>query len=275
MLLNGGINLVEAILVLVAGWLIANWIARAARVGLDQVPHFDPTLKPLITNLLRYGIFAFAIISVLNLFGVQTTSVIALLGAAGIAIGLALQGTLSNVASGVMLLLLRPLRVGEAVTIGDNKGRVREVGLFRSIIVTDDGCFVSIPNAIIFSGSVINTSREPTRRIGFPVTLDMSADIAEAQETILDTVRGDPRVLKIPAPTVEVSALNEFTYTLNVMAWTKIADFGPTKSDLQFDIRQKFQSAPVAAPQRLVGVAGKRKTAGDKPTALPASQRSH
>src|SRR5690349_20838044 len=95
-LVDGGLNLVAAILLIVAGWIGANWAARLARAGLDQLPHFDPTLKPLISNLIRYAILAIALIAILNRFGIQTTSVIALLGAAGIAIGLALQGTLSN-----------------------------------------------------------------------------------------------------------------------------------------------------------------------------------
>jgi len=273
MLLDGGLNLVAAILVIVVGWLVANWTARLAQAALERLPHFDATLKPLLTNLIRYAILAFAFIAVLNRFGVQTTSIIALLGAAGIAIGLALQGTLSNVASGVMLLLLRPLRVGESVSIGDNVGRVREIGLFRTILVLDDGRFVSIPNASIFSGPVTNNSREPTRKTNFKVTLDMCADILEAQKTILDVVHADERVMKVPPPAVIVDSLGEFTFTLTVQAVVKTTDFSATQSDLQFEIRRRFQSEPVAAPHRLTGVANKSRTATVPPRA--AGQRSH
>src|SRR6185312_532132 len=273
MLVDGGLNLVAAVLVLAVGWALANWTARLTRAGLDRLPHFDPTLKPLMANVVRYGILTLALIAVLNRFGVQTTSIIALLGAAGIAIGLALQGTLANVASGVMLLLLRPLRVGEAVCVSDNTGRVREIGLFRTTMITDDGRFVSIPNASIFSGPVTNNSREPTRKVNFKVTLDMSADIFEAQKTILEAVQADPRVMKVPAPVVNVDSLGEFTYVLTVQGWVKTADFGQAQSDLQFEVRQKFQSAPIPAPQRLVGVVPKRRTTAE--IARSSGQRSH
>lgn len=272
LLLNGGLNLVAAILVLAIGWIAANWAARLVRAGLDQLPHFDPTLKPLIANLLRYAILTFALIAVLNRFGVQTTSIIALLGAAGIAIGLALQGTLANVASGVMLLLLRPLRVGESISLADNNGLIREIGLFRTIMITDDGRFVSIPNSTIFSGSITNNTREPTRKVNFKVTLDMSADIFEAQRTIMGVLNADPRVMKVPAPAVTVDSLGEFTFILVVQAWVKNADFGPAQSDLQFEVRQKFQSAPIPAPQRLVGTIAKRRA---PEAAKLANQRSN
>ncbi|HEY1709743.1 MAG TPA: mechanosensitive ion channel domain-containing protein [Rhizomicrobium sp.] len=273
MLANGGINLAAAILVLVVGWLVARWVSRLARKGLDRFPHFDPTLKPLVATLLRYAVFALALISVLNQFGVQTTSIIALLGAAGIAIGLALQGTLSNVASGVMLLLLRPLRVGEHVGLGDAVGRVREIGLFRTIMIMDDGRYVSVPNSAIFSGSVTNDSREPTRKVNFKVTLDMSADIFEAQQTMLAVVERDPRVMKVPAPSVTVDSLAEFTFVMLVQAWVENADFGTAQSDLQFEIRRLFETAPVAAPQRLVGVTAKARGTLSSPARSEA--RSH
>jgi small conductance mechanosensitive channel len=270
MLANGGINIAAAILVLIVGWLLANWVSRLARKALDRFPHFDPTLKPLVATLLRYAIFALALISVLNQFGVQTTSIIALLGAAGIAIGLALQGTLSNVASGVMLLLLRPLRVGEHVGLGDSVGRVREIGLFRTIMIMDDGRYVSVPNSSIFSGAVTNDSREPTRRVNFKVTLDMSADIYEAQKTMQAVVERDGRVMKVPAPSVTVDSLAEFTFVMLVQAWVKTADFGPTQSDLQFEIRRRFETAPVAAPQRLVGVTAKARATASSPASAEA-----
>jgi small conductance mechanosensitive channel len=270
LLLDGGINLFAAILIFIVGWIVANWGARLLRKGLDSLPHFDPTLKPLLAALLRYAILALVFISVLNRFGVQTTSVIALLGAAGIAIGLALQGTLSNVASGVMLLLLRPLRVGEGISVGDTSGLVREIGLFRTIMITDDGRYLSVPNAALFAGSIANNSREPTRKVNFKLTLDMSADIFEARRTILDVLKADARVLRLPPPAVAVDTLGEFTFVFAVQAWVKTADFGAAQSDLQFELRRRFQAAPVAAPQRLVGVA--HEEAG---TPLPRGQRSH
>ena len=146
-------------------------------------------------------------VAVLGQFGVQTTSLIALLGAAGLAIGLALQGTLSNVASGVMLLVLRPFRVYEKIKVADATGTVREIGLFRTEIVTDDGNFVSIPNATIFSGTIVNVSREATRRTNFTVEVDRGENLDRVQKRILECLTLEQRVLKTPAPTVEVETL--------------------------------------------------------------------
>src|SRR5882672_5311841 len=132
-LVNEGLSVVAGILILIVGWILATWAKRLTVQGLAHVP-LDLTLKPLIASLARYVILIFTVILVLGQFGVQTTSLIALLGAAGLAVGLALQGTLSNVAAGVMLLVLRPFRVGHFVQAGGQSGTVREIGLFTTIM---------------------------------------------------------------------------------------------------------------------------------------------
>src|SRR5882672_242758 len=153
MMVHGALNFLIAVLILIAGWVAARWIGRWVHDLIDRSHYIDDTLKPLISNFARYGILAVTVVAVLSQFGVQTTSLIALLGAAGLAIGLALQGTLSNVASGVMLLILRPFRVFEKIKVADAFGTVREIGLFRTDIVTDDGTYISIPNATIFAAT--------------------------------------------------------------------------------------------------------------------------
>jgi small conductance mechanosensitive channel len=254
MMIHGGVNILIAIVVLIAGWVLSRWLARWLRALFQHSHHIDDTLKPLIINFTRYGVIAITLVAVLGQFGVQTTSLIALLGAMGLAIGLALQGTLSNVASGVMLLLLRPYRVGEKITAGAISGTVQEIGLFHTEIVTYDGLFVAMPNSVVFSGTIINLSREPLRRTDFEVDIDREADIAAAQNAILDAMAHDARVLKQPAPQIWVQTLSGPQVLLNVHVWVANTDFMMVQSDLKILVRRALNDAgfgppiPVPAP---------------------------
>jgi small conductance mechanosensitive channel len=254
--LDESVNLLAAIVILCAGWMLANAANRWTSNALSSVHHIDPTLKPLTAALVRYAIIAFTAMAVLERFGVRTTSVVAMLGAAGIAVGLALQGTLSNVASGVMLLLLRAFRVGDEISTGSCAGVVREIGLFRTVLITGDGIYMSVPNTTIFSEPIINNSREPTRQVHFKVTIDHLADIEKAQAVAMEILHGDERVLKSPAPGVPVSELGDTYVTLTIAAWTLTSNFGNLQSDLQKLVRQRFRETGIKPPQRLVSVGG-------------------
>ncbi len=248
MAVDGALNFLIAVLILIAGWMVARWLGRWLHDVVERSHYIDETLKPLLVNGVRYAILAVTVVAVLSQFGVQTTSLIALLGAAGLAVGLALQGTLSNVASGVMLLVLRPFRVFEKIKVADAVGMVREIGLFRTEIVTDDGNFVSIPNATIFSGVIINVSREKNRRTNFAVEIDRAENIDAVQKTILECLERDPRVLKTPAPTVEVDTLGAISTTLTVQVWIQNRDFGAVLSDVKKRVRHALQGSEVSAP---------------------------
>ena len=141
---------------------------------MERVPGLDTTLKPLILNIIRYSIYVFVVAAVLAQFGVQTASIITVLGAAGLAIGLALQGTLSNIASGVMLILLSPLKVGEYIDAEGVAGTVVEIGLFSTNLKTFDGIYVSVPNSTLWSSTIRNYSRFPTRRVDSVVGISLS-----------------------------------------------------------------------------------------------------
>ncbi len=141
--------------------MIAGWVRSAVNRALGKVPNMDNTLRPFLANMVRWVILAFVIVAVLNQFGVETTSMIAVLGAAGLAIGLALQGTLSNVASGVMLLLMRPFKIGDFITAGSLSGTVMEIGLFTSELKTGDGIYIMAPNSQIWNQNIINFARNP------------------------------------------------------------------------------------------------------------------
>lgn len=253
--LDGLLNFAAAVLILAIGWILAGWLSKWARDGLDRIAYVDRTLKPLIASIVRYSIIVVTVIAVLERFGVQTTSIIAMLGAAGLAIGLAIQGTLSNVASGVMLLVLRSMRAGEEVVTGGYSGVVREVGLFRTILITGDGLYVSIPNSTIFSAPIVNNSREPIRQINFKVTIDHTADIGAAQNLVLSILHADSRVLKRPAPAAPVVALADTGVTLGVQAWVPTASYGSASSDLQKGVRERFHAEGIEPPQLPVAAA--------------------
>jgi small conductance mechanosensitive channel len=264
LLVDNAINLVAAVVILVAGWTVAGWAARGVRGGLRRIPHLDATLRPLIASAVRYAIVILTIIAVLQRFGVETTSLIALLGAAGLAVGLALQGTLSNVAAGVMLIFLRPFRRGEKIETDKHVGVVRELGLFRTIIATDDGVLISIPNAAIFSGTIINYHRETVRRTNFCVPLDPTCDLDDVQAIILAVLEAHPKVLKTPAPTAPLDSFGDNAMNVAVQAWTPAANFSSTKDDLLKQVQlalnkngvrfaQPFRVSPAAEAAKVGG----------------------
>jgi small-conductance mechanosensitive channel len=170
MLVNGALDFIVASIILILGWTIASWLARSLRRFLTPHTHIDETLTPLLVNFLRYDVLFVTLTAVLEQFGFQTTSLVAVVGAAGLATGLALQGTLSNVASGVLLLFLRPYRVTDKIVLSGITGRVQEVGLFRTELVTDDGLYVSIPIRRHFPAS---SSTPPAGRSGARISPSM------------------------------------------------------------------------------------------------------
>jgi small conductance mechanosensitive channel len=248
LVVDGGIKLVVGCIILVAGWTLATWAKRGLESGLARLP-IDPTLKPLIASLARYGILILTLLLVVQQFGVQTTSLIAVLGAAGLAIGLALQGTLSNVASGVMLLVLRPYRVGQFVEIaGGKQGTVREIGLFTNLLVTRDGVYVSIPNSEIFGATIINFSRERMRRVTFLVPVDRANDLAKAQTVIVETLAGLDGVMSEPAPTAIVSEILEYTVVFKARCHARSQDYWKVLWPAQMAVVTALNEANVLLP---------------------------
>jgi small conductance mechanosensitive channel len=248
LLLDGGMDLLSAIIILIVGWMLSSWAFRWTHNALGRLRHFDSTLKPLTASLVRYAILIATVIEVLRRFGVEMTSLIAVLGAAGLAVGLALQGTLSNVAAGVMLIILRPFRVGDGITAAGQSGAVREVGLFTTILIGADQSYISIPNAAIFSSVIINSSREPTTRFNFTVSIDIANDIGAAEKIILDVLNEDSRVLKMPPPATGTAALKEYSVELLVRGWVMNADSEATLFDIRRRIKDRFNKAGIAAP---------------------------
>jgi small conductance mechanosensitive channel len=244
LIVNEGLSVIAGTAILAIGWILATWAKRLTARGLAHLP-LDLTLKPLIASLIRYIILALTVVLVLEQFGVQTTSLIAVLGAAGLAIGLALQGTLSNVAAGVMLLVLRPFRVGQFVQAGGVSGTVREIGLFTTLLLTRDLIYVSVPNAAVFSGVITNYTREPLRRINFTLPVDFMNDLDEVERVIMDALKANAHVLKAPEPWAGVDALQEYAVQMFVRCYIKSDDYWKALPSIQKDVKAALDRAGI------------------------------
>jgi small conductance mechanosensitive channel len=244
LVVDGGLRLVVGIIILVAGWMLATWAKRGLGVALTRLP-LDLTLKPLIASMARYAVLILTLLLVVQQFGVQTTSLIAVLGAAGLAIGLALQGTLSNVASGVMLLVLRPFRVGQFVEIGGKQGTVREIGLFTTLMVTRDNVYVSLPNSEVFGATIINYTRERLRRVTFLVPVDWNNDVEKVETVMRQALAANDLVLEEPAPSVVLFELQEYTMVMRARAHVRSADYWRALWSLQKEVKIALDKADI------------------------------
>ncbi|MEQ8602413.1 MAG: mechanosensitive ion channel [Marivibrio sp.] len=248
MVLEYGENIVSAILILIVGWWIAGRVGAAVRKLLDRQKRMDGTVKPLLASLVKYTILIITIVAVLGRFGVQTASIIAVLGAAGLAIGLALQGTLQNIAAGIMLLALRPLKVGEYVQAGSLGGTVEEIGLFTTTLTTADGVYISAPNSALWNQAITNYSRNPTRRLDFEVGIAYDDDVDAAQKALMALMQADDRIKAEPPPMTMVTALADSSININLRCWVSTADFWAVKWDVQKGAKKAVEDAGCTIP---------------------------
>lgn len=239
-------NVIIAIAILIAGWIGGNWASKQIR----KIKKVDETLKSFFATGAKYLIFAIAIITVLQQFGIQTASLLAILGAAGLAIGLALQGTLSNVASGVMLLFLRPFNVGDTITCGGVSGTVKSLGLFATELATGDNVYIFVPNSNLWNTNIQNFSRNEERRQDITIGISYTDDIAKALTTLENTIKADSRVINAEGkqPEVMVSNLGDFAVQLTARFWSSNADSGPLKVDLTKAVKESFDGAGITIP---------------------------
>ena len=241
-------SVLGALAVLILGIMLASAMKRWTVKRLKHIESVDETLGAFLSNLVRYVILVLVFVTVLAQFGVKTTSILAALGAAGLAIGLALQGTLSNVASGVMLLLLRPFRIGEYIDAGGISGTVEEIGLFTTRLKQADGLFVMAPNGQIWNTSIINYSRNPTRRFELIVGISYDDDIGKAKEKLLEIVGETDTILAEPAPQVFVNALGASSVDVGLRVWTNTSDYLATSWALTEAAKREFDDAGLSIP---------------------------
>lgn len=223
-LVDMGLQVLAALGILLVGWYLSSWLSRRAKNFLLAREFVDNTIALFIAAVVRYGMLVLVIVTALAKFGVQSASIFAVLGAAGLAIGLALQGTLSNIAAGIMLIFLRPMRVGETIETGTLIGTVEAVGLFTTELRRFDGLYVSVPNSQIWSSQIINYTRNPSRRLEVVVGVSYGTNLDEARTALLEAARSIPAILPDPKPEVLVTAFSADAVNLSLRAWAPAAE---------------------------------------------------
>jgi len=242
-----GLQVIGALVVLLVGRVVAGSLRRLTRRALEQA-NLEPVLIPFFANFIYYLTLAAVVIAVLSLFGIETTSLIAVLGAAGLAVGLALQGTLSNFAAGVMLLIFRPFKVGDFVEVAGEAGSVQEVGVFSSTLHTPDNVKVTIPNSAVYGQTIKNYTANDTRRNDLVIGISYGDDIARAIETISQVLAADSRVLEDPEPIVAVAELADSSVNLVVRPWCTGGDYWALRFDLTRKLKEELEAAGCSIP---------------------------
>lgn len=235
--------ILSAIAVLVGGWFLSQLVSRSIRGLLPRAYGVDKNFAPLLAQVARYGIMILAIVTALNLFGVQSNSILAVVGAAGLAVALALQSTLTNIAAGIMLIWLRPIAIGEYITGDGVAGVVVEIGLFGTRLRTTSGLYVFTPNQKLWASAITNHSREPRRRIDVKITVPQSLTINKARRMLIRVAAADKRVLVDPAPTVFVEGFSGTTVSLQMRAWVQTKDYLETLYALSEEAKHAIDKA--------------------------------
>jgi small conductance mechanosensitive channel len=242
-----GLRVIGAIALLIIGRMVAGTVRRGTRRMMKKADA-DPTLIPFVSSMVYYLVIAFVLIAVLGIFGIPTASFVAVLGAAGLAVGLALQGTLSNFAAGVMLLVFRPFKVGDLVEVGGQLGVIQAIGIFTTTMNSLDNKRVIQPNSQVFSGTIINYNGNDTRRVDMVMGIDYGDDIGVAMETIDRIVRAHPKVLAEPEVQIAVSNLGDSSVDLVVRPWCVPGDYWTVYFDLTRQMKEGLEAAGCSIP---------------------------
>jgi small conductance mechanosensitive channel len=237
-----GIKFVVALVVAVIGWTVAGLAARMLRRLLLSTPGTDATVATFLSSLGRYAILVVTFLVILQLVGIQATSLVAVLGAVSLAIGLALQGTLSNMAAGVMLLLFRPFRLGDVIEVAGKSGTVRDLNLFMTELAGGDNVQVLIPNGQVWGSALTNFSAYPTRSVTINVPIPLDAPVDDIAAHARSFALKDPRTLKSPPPAVTLTSLGEKTVGISVLAWSHSDDAGGLRADLMRELLSRIRS---------------------------------
>ncbi|MDO5758537.1 MAG: mechanosensitive ion channel [Rhodobacterales bacterium] len=239
---------VKALVVLIVGWTIAGMVGRVVRRQVNRHQRIDQTLGSFAATVATWAIRIVVLLAVLNIFGIQATSVVAVLGAATLAVGLALQGTLAGLAAGIMLVVFRPYRLGQYVDIDGIGGTVTEISLFFTELTTPENVQVMVPNGKAWGAVITNYSAHDTRRLDLTFRIDYADSADAAMGIILDHARADPRVMSQPEPWIRVTNLGESAVDITSRIWTSTNDFWNTKFDLTKAIKEDFDAQGISIP---------------------------
>ncbi|MFC2116340.1 mechanosensitive ion channel family protein [Bacteroidota bacterium] len=245
-----------AAVLLVVGIIIINRLVKLMRRIL-KARNVDPTLVPFLAGLVNIILKVMLIISVIDIVGVKTTSFIAVLGAAGLAVGLALQGSLSNFAGGVLIMIFKPYKVGDYIEAQGKAGTVKAIYIFNTLITTPDNVRILLPNGAMSSGSITNYSVEETRRMDLVYGISYSDDLEKAKNILKEMTESDSRILPDPVPYVAVKELADSSVNLMVRIWCKKEDYWNVRFDWQYDVKLRFdkENLTFPFPQRYVTMA--------------------
>ena len=236
-----------AILIFIIGRAIARFVARQLRKILTN-RHVDPTVVKFVSSLSYYAIIVMTLVAVLGQLGVQTASIVAIIGAAGLAVGLALQGSLSNFAAGVILIIFRPFKVGETVIINNQKGVIDSIQIFSTSIVTPTNELVVIPNSQVVGANIINYTRLPERRLDLVVNVGYDSNIRKVYEVLKQAVDKTSNILTNKEPTIRLDQLDASSMNFNVLVWTTNANYGPVKAELLENIKNGLTENGINIP---------------------------
>ncbi|MCA0996685.1 mechanosensitive ion channel family protein [Alloyangia pacifica] len=241
-------NVVAAIVLLLIGLFIGRWVKGRITAMAARSPKLDDTLFNFLGNIARYTVLIFTVLIVLNTFGVQTTSIIAALGAAGLAIGLALQGTLSNVAAGVMIIIFRPIKLGDFISVAGQSGTVKDITLNTTELASIGNSQIIIPNSEVWGNVIENYSVYDTRRAEWTFGVGYGANLAQAEQVIRDTIMGDARSMNEPAPFIQVNNLNDSSVDFLVRVWVASGDYFQYQADMKRKVKEALDANGVDIP---------------------------
>ncbi|MCB1684299.1 MAG: mechanosensitive ion channel [Pseudomonadales bacterium] len=247
MAMSYGPKLVLALVVLFVGLWVINRFVRLIGKGMER-SNTEPTLAKFLSNLVSVGFKALLLISVASMIGIETTSFIAILGAAGLAVGLALQGSLANFAGGVLVLMFRPFKVGDFIDAQGVSGTVSEIGIFHTVIKTGDNKVIVVPNGSLSNGIITNFSKEATRRVDFVFGIGYDDDISKAKAIIERLVTSDDRALSEPAPLIVVSSLGDSSVNITTRVWVKSPDYWAFFFSLTEKVKVTFDAEGISIP---------------------------
>jgi len=242
-----GIRVLIAIIIFYVGRIVARMLASTLRKVM-RAQNVDPILESFVCNLVYWLVMTFVIIASINQVGIQTTSLIAIMGAAGLAIGLALQGSLSNFAAGVLIVIFRPYRVGDYVEAAGISGAVLQVQILTTILKTGDNKQIIVPNSQIMNSIITNYSANDTRRVDMTIGVSYDDDLDKVRETIRELIDADERILKDPACLIAVSALADSSVNFCIRPWVKSADYWGVRYDLIEAIKKRFDQEGISFP---------------------------
>ena len=240
-------KIATALLTLILGLWIIGIITRAIGRGMDK-RNVDTSLGPFIQSLISVLLKVMLLISVIGMVGVEATSFVAVLGAAGLAVGLALQGTLQNFAGGVIILLLKPFKVGDWVDTGSYSGTIHQIQIFNTILKTPDNKTIIIPNGGLANSSLTNYSAEPRRRVDFTFGVGYGDNTSKTRETLMSLIDADDRILKDPAPFIGLSELGDSSVNFVVRVWVESGDYWGVYFDMNENVYNKFNEVGLNIP---------------------------